>query len=661
LNKFVVPLLGHGKRLCPYGPQLASKNLAHIPPQHDVSTERQLFTDTLLETIDVGIVSCDATGGNLRRNRAERLLLDLPDQYAQLAPDQAAATIDVLDAAGERVDPENYPLARALRGETVDSTDFRIGPRGGPYRDVLIRGSQIATPDGRTLGAVVAISDVSAERTASRELSLARHQALEVNALFTAVLSASPDLTFVTDVATGAVVFASPDKVILGVTSAQLEQLGADVIGSLVHPEEQPRLQAANAAARDLADGAVLNLLYRARHIDGSWHWLDRRVTSFRRSDVTGKVVEVLGVVRDVTEEHTTQLALRDSEATFRAIVSQVVDYAIIGLDPAGIIRSWNAGAQRLKGYTAGQAIGRHFSMFYTDAAQQDGLPGRLLDIARAQGRVDDTGWRVREDGSKFYANIVITALRDEAGALSGYVKVTQDLTAQHQLAEAQASLFAAVTHDLRNPIFAIEVFAELLVGVDPDPADVRTQYLEGIQVQATQLRNLVDGLFDYAKLRGEPASMTLEPLVVSELARTCAAAFRAVSPSHQIEVQDSVDEVLADRTAMTRVLTNLISNAIKYSPAGTPVSITIDGTAADVVRVAVSDRGRGIAAGDIDTIFGEFNRGRLAQDDEGGTGLGLASVAHLTAAQGGRVWIDSDVGHGTTATVQLTRAPAGT
>lgn len=432
--------------------------------------------------------------------------------------------------------------------------------------------------------------------------------------------------------------------------------MGPD-IGKLLHPEDQARLRALNTAAQELADGAILHLRYRAKHGAGPWRWLDRRVTPFRRSASTGQVIEVLGVVRDVTEEHDTQLALRDSEAMFRALVTQVVDCAIIGLNPAGQITSWNAGARRVKGYSAEQAIGRHFSMFYDDEDRQDGLPGGLLATARTQGRVAHTGWRVRRDGSRFWGNVVITALRDEHGALSGYVKVTQDLTTQHQLAEAQESLFAAVTHDLRNPVFAIQILAELLArsGSEAD----HQENLRGLQLQATHLGNLVDGLFDYAKNRSGPAVLTLVPLAVARLASTCAAAFRAVSPQHGINVQDSDAMALADRTALTRILDNLLGNAVRYSPAGTRITVTVD-EVGEVVRIAVSDHGRGIAAEDIDTIFGEFNRGRLARDDDGGSGLGLASVQRLTTLQGGRVWIDSQVGHGTTVTVELARAPSG-
>ena len=746
--------------------------LAEITLARDELNRRQHFTDTLLETIDVGIVSCDADGTIVTRNSAERRMLDLSGQHAPTAIADVAALIDILDATGRRIDPDQYPLARALRGEKVTGTDFQLGPRGGPHRDVVMRGSRITTPSSTILGAVVALTDVTAERTTLRELAAererlgeaqrlghigsysydtaegryrfsaellriwglapdadlaavsqqmvhpddlarvltqwqsgltvagehsieyrivrpdgsvrhlqvsrevhlnpagaavawhgthrditdltaARSEALEANKLLSAVLTATPDYTFVTDLASGAVVYGSPGKSLLGLTAEQLAEFGPSLIANVVHPDEQHHLRAANIAARDLADGEVLHLRYQGQHTDGTWHWLDRRVTPFRRSESTGQVVEVLGVVRDVTEEHHTALALRDQEQRLRALVTQVVDYAIIGLDPAGNIESWNDGAQRLKGYTAEQAVGRSFSIFYTDQDRDAGLPGWLLAEALVRGRVQNTGWRVRSDGTLFWADVVITALRDDHGLHTGFVKVTQDLTAQHRLEQAQESFFATVTHDLRTPIFAIKLFTELVNDVGPAK---QVEYLQRIGVLADQLGDLVSDLFDYAKIRNQSITTSLEPLALAPFAKSVVDNFGPTLHGHVVTVQDSDLAAWADRTAMNRILQNLLTNAAKYSATGSPIDLTLDASA-DLVRLSVIDRGRGIAREDLVTVFDEFTRGRLAEDD-GGTGLGLASVKRLTTLQGGRAWIDSRPGKGTIVTIELARAP---
>ncbi len=191
-------------------------------PGEDVS--RQLFTDLLLDTIDVGIVWCDADGGNLRRNQAGGVLLGLADMDGPVSLVDLRTSIDVFDGAGTRVDPDDFPLARAVRGETDGDIDFTIGSCGGPYRDVVIRGSQMVAVDGGVVGAVVAISDVTVERTTVRELGVARKDAVDTHALLAAVMDTSPDLTFVTDIATGGLVYASPGKTILGMTSSQLTE-----------------------------------------------------------------------------------------------------------------------------------------------------------------------------------------------------------------------------------------------------------------------------------------------------------------------------------------------------------------------------------------------------------------------------------------------------
>lgn len=413
-----------------------SAALADSAAVRDELARRQSFTDALLETVDVGIVACDAAGANMTRNRALRSMLGLGAGPADSVVGAADAAIHLLSPDGNLLEPGEYPLARALRGEGVQAMDLKVGPVGGPYGDVVVQGSRITAPDGTPAGAVVAVTDVTAERRAGRELALetarlkeaqrlgqlgsftfdprsgdftfseqiyriwgvplgadlasmrislvhpddvqqmisewraalatggrftsqyrivrpddevrhlrvsfevvldpggepvemngthldvtevtlAQRTAVEASALFQGILAATPDYTFVTDTATGAVVYGSPGKTILGITTEDLSELGPSLIATLVHPDEQPRLVAANRAAQDLADGEVLQLRYQARHVDGAWHWLSRRVTPFRRDETTGEVVQVLGVVRDVTdvveaEQHLTYTALHD-------------------------------------------------------------------------------------------------------------------------------------------------------------------------------------------------------------------------------------------------------------------------------------------------------------------------------------------------------------
>jgi diguanylate cyclase (GGDEF)-like protein/PAS domain S-box-containing protein len=395
--------------------------LVELADAHAELARRQSFTDALLETIEVGIVSCDAQGVFVVSNRAERAMFGLRAGLTGLLPEHLPSLIDVFDPGGRPLAVEEYPLMRTLRGEDVSSVDVLVGPTGGPYREVVVRGSQISGPDGEVLGAVAALSDVTAERAASRaladerrklteaqrlgqmgsfehdatagtwtfsdqlcslwgeapggltpercrslivepdrqlaheswqaalrcgghhsyqyricraddgserlirsnievdldsdrrpvhargthlditELAVAEKAAQRANAFFDAVLTASPDYTFVTDLATGAIVYGSPSKDILGLTTEELEALGPEDIAALVHPEDKPALGSLMTAVGDLDDGQSVQVRYRSRHVDGQWRWLGRSVTPFRR-DESGAVIEALAVVRDVTD-----------------------------------------------------------------------------------------------------------------------------------------------------------------------------------------------------------------------------------------------------------------------------------------------------------------------------------------------------------------------
>lgn len=387
-------------------------------PEHADLERRKRFTDALLETIEVGIVGCDADSVFVVSNRAEREMFAFDAGLDGLKPEHLDPRIDVYLPSGERLSPQDYPLMRALRGEDVSKIDVIAGPAGGPYKELVVRGRQITGPQGEVLGAVAALTDVTAERATSRaladehrrlaeaqrvgrlgsfehdfgtgtwtfsahllvlwglpagvqvtqaaelihradldaavaswraacrsggpqtfafrifrgtdraerllrchvevhlgddgrpvlgrgthqditELHVAERDARQGQAFLQAVLAATPDDIVVTDVATGAQVYGSA-RDLLGLGAEQLAALGAQGVAELTHPDDQARVQALNAAAAGLPDDDVVSADYRSRHADGTWRWLSRRVTPFRRG-ADGRVVEVLAVVRDVT------------------------------------------------------------------------------------------------------------------------------------------------------------------------------------------------------------------------------------------------------------------------------------------------------------------------------------------------------------------------
>ena len=348
------------------------------------------------------------------------------------------------------------------------------------------------------------------------------------------------------------------------------------------------------------------------------------------------------------------EVALRESDDRLRFLVDAVTDYAIIALDPTGIIESWNTGAERLKGYTPEEALGRHFSMFYTAEDRDAGLPHRLLERARADGSCEDTGWRVRKDGSQFWGDIVISAAHDGSGIFTGFVKVVRDLTEQHRLEVAQDSFYNAFEHDFRVPITAIKGFAELIGHAEPQDVE---RLAERVKSNADRLLRMVEELVDYARVRSGLVPISLQTVDMTALAQLAVANLASIADTSRIQVATARPvKVIADPAALERVIANLLTNAVKYSPSTCEISLTCE-QVGDVGELRIIDHGRGIDERDLGSIFLEFERGRLAQTDSG-TGLGLASVQRLMDLQHGIVAITSEVDLGTTVTIQLPLAP---
>lgn len=399
-------------------------------------------------------------------------------------------------------------------------------------------------------------------------------------------------------------------------------------------------------------DGRVEDIGWRVRK-DGTSFWGDVVITALW--DPTGLLIGYGKVTRDRTEHHTLETALRESEQLFRLLVDQVVDYAIIALDAHGVIQSWNAGATAVKGYTAVEAIGQHFSIFYPPDDRRAGLPLRLLDEARSLGRVEHTGWRVRKDGSRFWGDVVLTALHDDDDRLAGFAKVTRDLTERHQLEAARESFLAAVTHDLRTPLTAIKGFAELLPVADEAK---RHHMAEWIGANVDRLAVLIDNIVDHTQLHADAWTLHPEPLTLRAVAQSCLSNLGPTLDNHDIELKGDSGPLVGDRRALERVVTNLVGNAVKYSPAGSTVIVLIE-TTASVTSMRVIDQGRGVAPEDLELVFIEFQRGRLAHGDRHGTGIGLSNVKKLVSMHGGQVWMESEVGIGTTVVVELPRIAA--
>ncbi len=351
------------------------------------------------------------------------------------------------------------------------------------------------------------------------------------------------------------------------------------------------------------------------------------------------------------------------SEEQMRLLLDGVKDYAIFMLDPEGYIASWSPAAERLKGWTSDEIIGRHFSIFFPKEDAEAGKPERELRLALQHGRWEDESWRVRKDGSPFWANVVITPLYDATGALRGFAKVTRDLTdrkrAEDELRAAKESAEAAnreletfsysVSHDLRSPLRGIDGFSKVLLEEYAAKLDDRgKEYLTRVRAAAQRMGMLIDDVLRLSRLTR--TEMRREEVDLSALGREVVAESRAVQPDRQVEVtvQDGMT-AMGDPVLLRQALANLVDNAFKFTRTAPRPRIEI-GMTDDLGCVAyfVRDNGAGFDMAYSGKLFGAFQRLHSANEFPG-SGIGLASVQRIVHRHRGEVWAEGRPGEGAT------------
>jgi PAS domain S-box-containing protein len=367
---------------------------------------------------------------------------------------------------------------------------------------------------------------------------------------------------------------------------------------------------------------------------------------------------------------------LFESERSFRLLVEGVADYALYMLDPEGVVTSWNIGGQRIKGYLPQEIVGQHFSRFYTPADQANGKPARALGIAREHGRYEEEGWRVRKDGSFFWASIVIDAIK-EGGRLIGFAKITRDITErreaqlqlermQKQLAESQkldalGQLTGGVAHDFNNLLMVIGGSAQVLKRYAGDEKSQRA--VEAIESAARRGAALTSQLLSFARRQNvNPQIVRLKECIeaVREILNT------GVGGAVQLttDVKDDVWPVRVDIAELETALVNLTINARDAMPDGGAIGISAENVRlddethkGDFVAIRVSDTGIGIAPDVLQKVFDPFFTTKPVGK---GTGLGLSQVHGFAYQAGGLVTLASELGEGTTVTISLPRDQCG-
>ena len=412
---------------------------------------------------------------------------------------------------------------------------------------------------------------------------------------------------------------------------------------------------------------------------DGSRFWASVVIDPIR--DDSGKLVGFAKITRDITDKKAAQEALRESEERFRMLVQGVTDHAIYMLSPTGEITNWNSGAHRIKGLTGEEAVGSHFSRFYTPEDRATNLPMRALATAAEQGRFEAEGWRLRKDGSRFWAHVVIQPIRNEQGGLVGFAKITRDITerkkATEELERARETLFQAqkldaigkltggIAHDFNNLLSVLTNGLAILKRRLVDAAD--TRLLNTMEQAAARSSLLIQQLLSFA--RQQPLQQ--EERDLARVISAFEAILRRASPKaigFDVKLEAGLPCVLIDAAQFETALLNLVVNARDATPDGGRIVVSCEQRELETgavgklpggryVVVSVQDTGAGmpaeVVARAVEPFFTTKEVGK-------GTGLGLSQAFGLVQQSGGELTINSQLGEGTTISMFFPAARSG-
>ena len=542
-------------------------------------------------------------------------------------------------------------LEGAIRDGRYEDEGWRIRKDGTRFwANVII--TALRDSDGRLIGFAKVTRDLTERRRHEESIR-------QSDARFRALVEGVRDYAiFMLDPEGGVATWNAGAEQILGYK--HLEILGENLsrfypAGLRQHELVRHELETATTDGRFEDEG------WRIRK-DGTRFWANAVLTSIR--DSNGKLIGFSKIIRDLTERREYESHLRQSEERFRLLIESVIDYAIVTIDAAGFITSWNSGAQRITGFSTTEIVGRHFSRLYPPEDVSEHKPWRQLIGAREHGRVFEESWRLRKDGTQFWANSVIARLPAPEGAPDLFYIVTQDLT-QRRHAESLADtaqkmheFIAMLAHELRNPLAPIRNAVALMERrkiEDPIVESMR----QTIERQSGQLVRIIDELLDVNRVARGQLSIDKTTIDLREVIHRAIETSRPLIDSklHSLSVGIGEEPIRIDADAlrMTQVLVNLLNNAAKYTPSGGHLELRAH-VVGDHAEVRVRDNGKGIERGALERIFDLFIQLEPnVTSTFGGLGVGLALVRRIVELHGGRVQALSEgIGKGSEFIVRL-------
>ncbi|MEP6864296.1 MAG: PAS domain S-box protein [Deltaproteobacteria bacterium] len=433
----------------------------------------------------------------------------------------------------------------------------------------------------------------------------------------------------------------------------------------VLFPDDDPAARPIASLLGDARDRGCVETQIWQRRADATRFLTNLVVRSIPEGE--GRGARYVLVTRDLTEQRRASDERSQEDTRFRTLVENARDYAIFMLDTTGHVASWNEGAQRIKGYSAREIIGQHFSKFYMVEDSRTGKCERELETAMSEGRFEEEGWRLRKDGTRFWANVVIAPLRDDRGVHIGFSKITRDLTERRaaeldrlSLTRTQEALrlrdefLSVASHELRTPLVALQLQLESL---DMQAATLQPKQASKIsraRRNATRLADLITTLLDVSRIAEGRLTLNMREVDLGDLVREVVDRLQeSAAAAKNIVVVSGESMLLAvcDPLRIGQVLSNLLANAFKYA-AGTPVDVRL-GRAGDVAVMTVEDRGPGISEAQLERIFDRFERAASMRNYPG-MGLGLYVAREIVVAHGGSTRAHNREGGGTTVEIRL-------